>query len=118
MLTPFGTEADGTTPFESARFHISFDLGGVRFTGERATMDEARAAVEAMDSPEGYSSHSATISEWRERAVDGKPYLSPVERYWFGKLVDYKPRRERLSPLLDSDGPDYDPEAFLGLVDA
>lgn len=147
--TPFGTLADDTLPFEGERvlvetapcgckafsddtgvpcvlhdpnglmFHIAFDLGGCRFSTKRATLAQARECIASMDAPQGYSSHSATIYEWRARAVDGKPYLHTIERYWFGELVDPSTAaRAPLSPLLDSDDPDYDPDLYVAQVDA
>lgn len=143
ILTPFDTLADGTTPFDQARdtgaalvrggapvgatllgtFHVAFDLGGVRFNTTCDTLALAHEAIASMDGPAGYSSHSATISEWRARAVDGKPYLKPIYREWFGEPVvkDGKYLSDGVAtyqPLLDSDGPDYDPQAFIAAVEA
>ena len=130
ILTPFGTEADGHTPFETEalselRFHVSYDLGGVRFSGTFETETEARASIAAMDPPKGYSSHSATLSEWANRAVDGKLYLRRIARWWFGELVDEDAAKAARAPLpacvpymLDSDGPDYDPDLYVALLDA
>lgn len=76
-------------PFEAGKppYLVSIDLGGLRYKVSADSLAEAEAVVDRMDAPEGYSSHSATIYQWRLRAVDHKDYLHTVARFHFGERV-------------------------------
>jgi hypothetical protein len=85
----FGCTAPVETPFEAGKppYLVAMDLGGLRFTKPADTLDEAEAIVARMDDSRGYSSHGATIYQWRLRAVDQREYLHTIARFHFGERV-------------------------------
>lgn len=65
-------------------YHVVIDTGLGRYKLACATRALAEEYVErqSADPP-----NEAIIYEWRRRAVDGKPYLHRIARWWYGERL-------------------------------